>query len=173
MRVLYPQHADESLFAFAERIAESALIFKLLMTAFIAMSSSYVFGTLLTANGNLKTLNITAFSCMVINIALNLLLIPRMEAIGAAITNVISQMLSIFVQVVLVILIFKLKPDWKYLSNLFVFVLVVLGISYLARVIGLGLLWSILVSGCITIITAISFKLLNINNLYKLLKKEQ
>jgi O-antigen/teichoic acid export membrane protein len=110
---------------------------------------------------------------MVINIALNLLLIPRMEAIGAAITNVISQMLSIFVQVVLVILIFKLKPDWKYLSNLFVFVLVVLGISYLARVINLGLLWSILVSGCITIITAISFKLLNINNLYKLLKKEQ
>lgn len=173
MRVLYPQHVDESLRAFAERLAESALIFKLLMTAFIAMSSSYVFGTLLTANGNLKTLNITAFSCMLLNIALNLLLIPRMEAVGAAITNVISQMLSIFVQVVLVILIFKLKPDWKYLSNLFLFVLVVIGISYLAKLIGIGLLWSILVSGCMAIITAISFKLLNINNLFTLLKKEQ
>jgi O-antigen/teichoic acid export membrane protein len=173
MHVLYPQHIDESAIAFAERLAESSLIFKLLMTAFVAMSSSYVFGTLLTAHGSLKLLNITAFSCMVINILLNLILIPRMEAVGAAITNLISQAVSILIQIVIVIHIFKLQPDWKYLLKLAFFVFIVFAICFVVQMLGLNIFWNIVLAGMLTILTAVGLKLFNINNLILLLRKDQ
>jgi O-antigen/teichoic acid export membrane protein len=54
---------------------ESALVFRKLMFCFIPIASTYIFGTLLTANGNLKQLNLMAASGMCINFALNLLII--------------------------------------------------------------------------------------------------
>jgi O-antigen/teichoic acid export membrane protein len=52
---------------------ESAAVFRILMFCFIPISSTYIFGTLLTANGNLKQLNLMAATGMVINVTLNLI----------------------------------------------------------------------------------------------------
>jgi hypothetical protein len=41
----------------------------------------------LTANGNLKHLNIIAAMCVVINLSINLLLIPHIMATGSAIAS--------------------------------------------------------------------------------------
>ncbi|MEZ5147669.1 MAG: oligosaccharide flippase family protein [Bacteroidales bacterium] len=62
MQWLYPHHKDEALAAYQLRIDESSQIFKILMFGYISIASTYVFGTLLTANGSLKVLNIIAFS---------------------------------------------------------------------------------------------------------------
>ncbi len=59
-----------------DHVEESSAVFRLLMFGFIAISSTYVFGTLLTANGSLKTLNIVAASGMVLNLLINLMLVP-------------------------------------------------------------------------------------------------
>ena len=45
------------------------------------------FGTLLTANGSLRNLNLTAFGGMILNISLNLYLIPQFKASGAALAG--------------------------------------------------------------------------------------
>src|SRR5262249_21746468 len=74
-----------------EDIEASAAVFKILMNCFVAISSTYIFGTLLTANGNLKQLNLMASTGMVINFAINLFLIPRMESIGAATSSLVTQ----------------------------------------------------------------------------------
>ena len=50
-----------------------------------------MFGTLLTANGSLKKLNITAMAGIIVNILINIILIPRFQARGAAVTSLCTQ----------------------------------------------------------------------------------
>jgi O-antigen/teichoic acid export membrane protein len=70
---------------------ESAAIFGILMIGFLFISLSYIYGTLLTANNNLRQLNILAAITVGLNLSMNLLLIPRYQALGAAISSLVSQ----------------------------------------------------------------------------------
>lgn len=56
-----------------------------LMSTFPAFCIMYVYSTLLTANGNLRLLNIIALTGVIINVGCNLYLIPREQALGAAV----------------------------------------------------------------------------------------
>ena len=103
-------------------IIESAHVFQLLMLGFMAVSTTYIFGTLLTANGNLKQLNITAACGLLINFVINILLIPRLLALGSAYSSLITQFFTAIAQVILVQRIFGLKINWKYLFILVVFI---------------------------------------------------
>jgi O-antigen/teichoic acid export membrane protein len=94
-------------------IIESAVVFRLIMSCFLAISSVYIFGTLLTANGNLKYLNIMALSGMLLNISLNLILIPRFEAKGAAYASLITQYTTAGLQIILAHKVFKMAFQWK------------------------------------------------------------
>ncbi len=67
------------------------LVFACLIASFPAWCLMYVYSTLLTANGSLKTLNIIAFIGVIVNLSLNFYLIPRHKAIGGAITSFITQ----------------------------------------------------------------------------------
>lgn len=69
----------------------SAEVFKWVMFSFVSLCIMYIYGTLLTANGNLKILNILAAIALVINLGLNHWFITHLGAKGAAITAVITQ----------------------------------------------------------------------------------
>jgi O-antigen/teichoic acid export membrane protein len=68
-----------------------SVVLSLLMFTFIPISSIYIFGTLLTANGDLKKLNIIAFVGIVLNLSLNFIFIPKYAAKGAAISALVTQ----------------------------------------------------------------------------------
>ena len=76
MEMLYPQGENELLSTYNNRISESSTILQILMGSFVSISVTYIFGTLLTANGNLKYLNIVAAVGVVINLTLNFIFIP-------------------------------------------------------------------------------------------------
>jgi O-antigen/teichoic acid export membrane protein len=78
--LLYKSHSDYS-----------ASIYGILMIGFVFVSTSYIYGTLLTANNNLRQLNWLASSTVLLNVTLNLVLIPRYHARGAALSSLISQ----------------------------------------------------------------------------------
>lgn len=82
-------------------VTESAAVFMLIIHCFLAMGSVYIFGTLLTSNGNLRQLNWMALTGMCLNIGLNLVLIPRYQAIGAATAGLITQYLTAGAQIYL------------------------------------------------------------------------
>jgi O-antigen/teichoic acid export membrane protein len=86
---------------YAEHTALSAPSFLLLIHCFVGVCVTYVFGTLLTASGDLRLLNCMAAGGALLNVALNLLLIPRMQAEGAAWASLATQLLTAGVQVVL------------------------------------------------------------------------
>ena len=90
-----------------------AEIFGWLMLNFIPMSSVYVFGTLLTAKGSLKILNYIALSGMVINVALNLFLIPNYGALGATFATLVTQFFVAIVHVAAANRQFKFNYEWK------------------------------------------------------------
>lgn len=69
----------------------AAQIFGLVILCFFPLCSMYIYGTLLTANGNFKLLNTLAAVALLINISLNLWLIPIYKAYGAAIAALSTQ----------------------------------------------------------------------------------
>lgn len=103
---------------YQEYTAQSAPVFGLLMLCFLCISCTYIFGTLLTANGDLKTLNKIAFAGVVLNIGLNIFLIPTYKAYGAAMASLITQAATALAQLILSYQYFKLKPNYKLIGGL-------------------------------------------------------
>jgi O-antigen/teichoic acid export membrane protein len=110
MQLLYHAHA-----------AESARVFLLLMIGFPAVSASYIFGTLLTANGNIRSLNLLAGCMVFLTLGLNILLIPALGARGAAIACISSLITSAIVQIFLSVKVFRFGANKDLLVRLFLF----------------------------------------------------
>ncbi|PJC63181.1 MAG: hypothetical protein CO022_00605, partial [Flavobacteriales bacterium CG_4_9_14_0_2_um_filter_32_27] len=79
----------------------SSKVVVVLMFCFVFIATSYIFGTLLTANGSLASLNKIALIGLVINIGLNGFLIPEYKALGAAYASLITQCIIIIGQLYL------------------------------------------------------------------------
>ncbi len=114
-------------------VKQSAEVFRLLMLGFIALSTTYVFGTLLTANGNLKWLNIVAASGMMLNLLVNFLLVPRLMAVGSAYASLIAQFSTAIFQVFLAVRIFRFRPDYRYLFAVLAFLVGLYFINYFSK----------------------------------------
>lgn len=173
MKLLYPQHANESMAVFQERIGQTSVIFGLLMAGFIPISTTYVFGTLLTSNGNLKQLNIVAACGMVLNISLNFILIPRMLCLGSAYASLFTQFLTALVQVILVQYIFKFRVNKIYLLKLTVFVVSVVGLGFLSKMLNVD--WKIAISAlavCAILIVAF-IRLFSLRSLLNMFRKTE
>ncbi|MBS1569422.1 MAG: polysaccharide biosynthesis C-terminal domain-containing protein [Bacteroidetes bacterium] len=103
-------HAREVMdLRYHEHTGQSAPAFAVLIWCFTGVCTSYIFGTLLTASGDLKTLNKLAAGGMVLNIGLNLVLIPKWQAEGSAWASLITQMLMALAQMVVAARRFNLK----------------------------------------------------------------
>jgi O-antigen/teichoic acid export membrane protein len=97
---------------YSEHTAHSAPIFSLLVGCFVAVCTTYVFGTLLTAGGKLRQLNWMAAGGALLNIGLNLVLIPRAQAEGAAWASLVTQVLTAVAQLVLAAVLFGAALPW-------------------------------------------------------------
>jgi len=111
----------------------SSSIFGLLMIGFVFVSISYLYGTLLTANHNLRYLNIVATLTVIINIGLNLILIPRYQALGAAISSLVSQGFYALTQMILSIRFLKISANKDIYIKLIAFLLINLLAGYLLQ----------------------------------------
>jgi O-antigen/teichoic acid export membrane protein len=148
--------------------ATSAKILGVLMLGFLGIMTTYIFGTLLTANGSLKQLNIMASLGMVLNIILNIILIPRFMAIGSAYASLITQFSTSLAQVVIAVAIFKLKVNWKYIAKLFAYMVFVIITGFLSLKIG-NWFYGYILMIAISIISAFIIRLLSIKNLYNII----
>jgi len=97
---------------------QSSITFGFLILSFIPVSITYVFGTLLTANGSLRQLNYMAVFGVVLNIVLNFILIQKFQVMGAAIATLVTQLLTAFIQLVLVYKIFRIEFNWRLYASI-------------------------------------------------------
>ncbi len=129
MCVFYRQPIMDLLYN--SHVAESAPIFALLISGFFFISMTYIYGTLLTANGSLRKLNTTAFFGMAFNIMANLIAIPHYQALGAATVSLATQSLTAITQIVIAFSIFGFKffGRTQFMLVLYVFGVVALGFA--------------------------------------------
>jgi O-antigen/teichoic acid export membrane protein len=109
---------------------EAELPFIWLMLSFIGISMNFVFGTLLTANGQLKELNIISAVGVIINISVNLFLIPKYGATGAGFTAFITQMIMAITQFILCAKKFNLVIGFMQMGKWLLFTLCFVGVLF-------------------------------------------
>ena len=83
-------------------------VFRVIIFGIIPIGLTYIFGTLLTAGGYLRQLNTFAAVSLVLNIAVNMLLIPRLGAVGSAWASLSTQSFMALAQVLLSVRLFHL-----------------------------------------------------------------
>lgn len=138
MQLLYKPELHETEAAYLQRIESYSSIFPLLMGSFFCLSTTYVFGTLLTANGSLKQLNIVAASGVIINILLNLIFIPMFKAMGAACTSLCVQALTATLQYIISKRILKFELGGKYWFHIILFAASIALCTYLLKFLNLN-----------------------------------
>ncbi len=154
------------------QVQEAQKVFVFLIIGFIPISTTYIFGTLLTANGNLKALNIMALTGMVLNISLNFFLIPSLLAVGSAYASVITQFVTAIIQVVIAQRIFRFEVNWKYILTLVFFALGVIVLNLLSARSGWDWRIALLAAGLASLVWAFVLRLLSIGGFIRLLKNE-
>ncbi len=159
MGMLYPEHVEAS-----------SKIFSFLMLSFIAVSTTYIFGTLLTANGNMRQLNYMAASGMLLNVVLNYILIQKFEALGSAMSSMATQFLTATIQVFIAQKIFNFKINYKLINTFIVFIFGVIAINYGSKMLHFNwvITFAIMVTCCC--LWAFITGIISIKSMFRILK---
>jgi len=169
---MYVPHGVESAADFQLRIRESAQVFRVLMFSFVAISSNYIFGTLLTANNNLKQLNIIAFVGMISNILMNLILIPRFQALGSSYASLTAQGLTAILNIMVAVRVFHFRFDIKLALRILFTVVLTAATAWILKSYS-SLAWPVTIS--ITLVSGLFYafllKLLDIKDMISILKE--
>jgi O-antigen/teichoic acid export membrane protein len=152
-------------------LIHSSNTFGWLILSFIAVSFNYIFGTLLTANGNLKPMNILATFAVLINITSNLILIPKYGSTGAAFSSMITQFLTLIFQIYLCFKFFSFKVQRSSNLRLLSFIVLFIMSTWLIDT-NLDFIWilKILTYGSIGIVIGFGLKLIEIKELKAFIK---
>ncbi len=81
----------------------------------------------------MKYLNMLALMGMLMNITLNYFLIPDYKALGSAYASLITQFFICIWQLVVVVFIFNLRINYKYVFSITLFVIVAFLTSWLSK----------------------------------------
>lgn len=157
--ILYVDHHDSS-----------GMIFSFLMLGLIGYSITYIYGTLLTANGSLRQLNIIAGTSVVLNIALNLVLIPRLYALGTAVSCLITQTYIVINQVFLCRKTFNLSTNLNLFFKFLLQVILVVISSLLLKTIFDNWIISWLISMILSVVAAFILKIIDLQDVYGFLR---
>ena len=152
---------------------ESSRILSILMFGFIAISGIYVFGTLLTANGSLKQLNIIAGSAIALNLLFNIILIPQIQAVGSAYASLSAQTISVILQALIVQRIFKFRMNFNFLLSLLAFASGVTLAGYLTSSFAYNWIINLAIMLTISFLLAWILGLLSIRGFIQIIKNKE
>ncbi|MBO7617067.1 MAG: oligosaccharide flippase family protein [Bacteroidales bacterium] len=174
MQMMYNPEEAEAEAAYLMRIGQYAKVFPLLMGSFFCLSTTYVFGTLLTANGSLKQLNLVAAAGVVINIMLNLIVIPRFYSVGAACTSLCVQAVTAFMQYLLAKRILNIDLGGRYWLHIVLFLATITLVTFLAKQMNINWMLGFIISFAINCGAIFFTRLLSLKEIVNLvLPKEK
>jgi O-antigen/teichoic acid export membrane protein len=145
----------------------------LLMFCFVAIASTYIFGTLLTANGSLRTLNKLAIGGMFLNLTLNYILIPIFKAEGSAIASLITQSLIVVAQIFIVKKVFNFRINYLFILSLFSYIILLGASIYYINIYVSGLYIQLGLFVVLSIILALVMKIINVKKMFQILVSKE
>lgn len=169
--ILYAENIMQLLYV--NNVAESAKIFSVLIVAFVFICNGYIFGTLLTANGNIRLLNQIALGGVLFNLTLNILLIPTYGAYGSAWVSLATFFMVTSTQLLLSFRKFKISIQSNYILRGMVSLVFILGLCYFSKNLNFNWLWSYALGLSLSIIILSISRLLPIKQLITLMKQDK
>ena len=95
------------------------------------MSAGFIYGTLITARGNMKILNQMSLAGLLLNFILNIVLILTLKnAMAACISTIITQFLIMFTQLFYVNKLFGWRPELKTIIRLSLLIALCISITW-------------------------------------------
>ncbi len=150
-------------------------VFSFLIASFPSWCLMYIYSTLLTANGNLKVMNVIAFAGVLINLSLNYYLINNFEAVGGAVASLITQTTLAFIFVGMAKKILKLPVNIKWLQAHLGYIVLMLLMYYCINNLGIlgNLQWmlKLLIFGIISFGFIFLFRFISIKSVKQLFNK--
>lgn len=152
---------------FDSHVGDAAKILPVLMLCFVAISTTYIYGTLLTANGSLLLLNRLAIGGLFVNFFLNYLFIPNYQGYGSAIATLVTQVLIVAAQMIVVKKLFNIAVNFKYILTIILFILLVVLIVYGVKMYISKLAIQLLLSASLSIALGIILRLIDLKKIIK------
>ncbi|TNE79496.1 MAG: hypothetical protein EP332_10520 [Bacteroidetes bacterium] len=145
-------------------------LFGFLMLNFIPMAFGYIFGTLLTAKGEMKLLNLISVGGLALNLALNFWLIPKHGAMGATAATILTQSLVTISTIYFTCRFFKLGI-YDFLSiRVISFVVSSIGVFYLVAKLEWSLWPSLVLAGLGAAAMSLLFRVFNWRELLDMIR---
>lgn len=157
---------------YTEFYSESPKTFVLLMISIIPVSVTYIFGTLLTAGGQLMKLNVIAIIALGINVLLNIMLIPHLGVAGAAASALVTQVLVASLQFRICKKTFKLSVTQSEVLRYFLLIFLVTGIAVLIQKFPGGILYKIFLSAIVSFAISFLLKIINLRDIRHAFRSE-
>ncbi len=173
MMLLYHRYVDETQAAYLLRMDTTAHVFVILMFVYVATSLTYVFGTLLTANGSLPLLNKIAFLGVLLSLSVNFVLIPRLEARGAAFAALSSQWLTALLQAYFAFKILRIRFETSFMLRMASFAAAAFTAGFISVHVHLQWLWQLTLMSALILVSALLLKLINLKAFLLILRNEE
>ncbi|MBT3208274.1 MAG: oligosaccharide flippase family protein [Bacteroidetes bacterium] len=158
---------------YKEHILESSKIFTLLMIGFVGISTTYIFGSLLTANGSLRELNIMASIGLVINIVLNIILIPKYQALGAASSSLATQLFTAVAQIFIVKKKFNFPTNYILIFSILFFIVTIFIFGYVSKLYFTNWIYGFFAIVIFSTLLAFFTKLISVKTLFEIVKGDE
>jgi len=158
---------------YSQNISETSESFKIIILNGIALSATYIFGTLLTAAGSMRKLNITAIGTVLVNFILNLIFIPKHGAYGAAWASLITLFGSAIIQALIAASHFKMKWNIQLISKILIFSLAIIALCYGFLFLNMNWFIEFIIIGIFGIGLAFATRLFQVKEFISIVKEEQ
>lgn len=166
MEWLYPKDELVTEAGFADQLDQSARVYGILMFGFMGSVTMYVYSTLLTANGNLKQLNLVALSGIAVNFIVNALLVPKMQAAGAAVASLCTQLFTAGAYMLIAQRYLRLRTDRRFILKVLLFAITVVLFNLLSRQLSFHWLTSFCIMLFFSMVAAFAMRLINLREMY-------
>ncbi len=154
--------------------ADFVLVLRLLILSYFMVAVAYIYGTMLIASGKVRYLNYLFGIGLIVNIVLNIFLIPSYLAIGAAIATLFTQTFVLVGQIYLVKKEINIGITPKEMILLSTFIVLSTLLFYILSL-TIALHWMIVLSISILICLLLSFilKIVDKQEIFQLLRREK
>lgn len=164
--------AENILSLFYSELDETSVrVFQLLIISFLPISAIQVFGTLHTASGNLRFLNVLSLIGFLVSVGLNVFLIPEFGAVGTAITCIVTHLVIALSQIVYTKMYFHLKTAWKMILSLVVYGVLLIGTLYFLTLSIWNFGSKVIVFSVVAVVSSVLFRLINVREMKEFLQQ--
>ncbi|MDP2176467.1 MAG: polysaccharide biosynthesis C-terminal domain-containing protein [Bacteroidota bacterium] len=146
-----------------ESLKLSVKTFRMIMLSFIPISFVFIFSTLLTAQKDIKFLITAALIALLLNLALNMYLIPRIQVYGASIAALLTQSTFALLCTIRCFQLFHFKLNISKLIKYVIFIFSLVGVFVLIK--GLDILWiNLIIFVIMSFVLSVLLKIVNVKN---------